>query len=307
VSPVIRAAPLEIGLFGKIPAERDFVRVNSGGLQQAGLDGWFQEGMEQVRRDRTSLPGEPTRFIFPAAGSRPFVGAFAPGQDALGRVFPVVVSAVCKPERGDFSLLPLRLAPFLDACAGLALGAQGLTALQLVNAVAALASSVPLAEPELGLDAVLARSSLSELCPAGVSSLQAAAYALTTALAACVQKREGSSSRVLTLDTQASSDGVRTFWLELLARNLGMQWPAVFWTSHRLLMALGPAPSAMLAYLADPDHKSTRRWPMHTLHAAAHARAVERLAPAQARMLTSGDPSLVQVLSTFSPLGANGT
>ena len=41
-----------VGLYGKIPAERDFVRINAGDFQQAGLDQWFAEGIECLHTER---------------------------------------------------------------------------------------------------------------------------------------------------------------------------------------------------------------------------------------------------------------
>jgi hypothetical protein len=71
VSQVVPAARCSGTFFGKIPAERDFVRVNAGAFLRAGLDRWFQEGVEQLQRERTHLPAEPAHFLLsPAAGAR---------------------------------------------------------------------------------------------------------------------------------------------------------------------------------------------------------------------------------------------
>jgi hypothetical protein len=107
---------------------------------------------------------------------------------------------------------------------------------------------------------------------------------------------------VLTLDCPAPSAGLQIFWLELVLRHLNGEMPSLFWSqaSGRLLIALGPAPSLMLAYLANPDHKSSRRWPLHTLSQTAHTNALEHLSPAQARVLASEETSLAEVLIAFS-------
>jgi hypothetical protein len=78
--------------------------------------------------------------------------------------------------------------------------------------------------------------------------------------------------------------------------------PSFFWTreSGRLLIALGPAPSLMLAYLADSEHKGSRRWPLRTLDPSARAKALEKLSPAQRRVLRNGDASLADVLQVFA-------
>lgn len=290
-----------MGLYGKIPAECDFVRVNAGAFLQAGLDRWFQEGVERLQRAR--LPEEPACFLLsPAAGLLPFVGVFAPGEDALGRAFPVVVlAALDQPPRADLSLLPLRLASFFEAAARLAAAAHELATGQLAAEIDTLASDVrPAAQT---LDGLLLRSSGADLCAALGGPCEAAAYALTTLVAACTQtktRQPESSARVLVLDCPAPTDELRTFWLELVQRRLDALMPSFLWTreSGRLLIALGPAPSLMLAYLADPDHKSSHRWPLRT--PIAHVDAMEKLSPSQRQVLAAGDASLADVLHVFS-------
>ena len=67
--------------------------------------------------------------------------------------------------------------------------------------------------------------------------------------------------------------------------------------SGRLLAALGPAPSLRLAYLADPDHKGTRRWPLRTSSQTARAGAKEMLSPSQRQVLAAQAASSADVLS----------
>jgi hypothetical protein len=281
------------------------VRVNAGAFVRAGLDAWFQDGMEQLRRERSQLPTGPTRFFLPMTGSRPIVGAFAPGQDALGRAFPVVISAVYEPLPGGLSLLPVQLAPFLDACSQLALDARDLTAIQLVAEVAGLSSRVHPAVPDAVLETILMKSKLSKLCPEGKLDIEAAAYGLATALAACAQERESAepSGRGLTLDVEAANDEVRAFWLEFMGQNLDMERPSAFWKCDRMLLALGLAPSCMLAYLADANHRSSHHWPLSNQKPEANRRALASLSQTQAGVLRSGDPSLLEILCGFSRRG----
>jgi len=292
-----------VAVYGKIPAAADFVRVNTGLFQRAGLDRWFQEGIEHLHRERTRLPAEPARFLlFSAQAAQPLVGAFAPGQDGLGRAFPVVVCADLPggSPGDDLSLAPLRFASLLDAAAGLAVAAQSLTAAELAARAAALSSGRPTASSCPSLSTLLGGASVSEIRTTGDP-----AYALTTLVAACAQARRakaGSPGRALTLDGQADSAAARAFWLELARRHLGAEQPSALWAQKngRLLIALGPAPSLVLAYWADPTHSSPRRWPLCTANAAARARALARLSPVQARLLARADASLADVLSAFS-------
>jgi len=132
VSQIALAVPCGVGFYGKIPVERDFVRINAGRFLQAGLDRWFQEAVEHLQR--APLPAQPACFLLSlAAGTQPFVGVLAPGADALGRAFPVVIfAALDQPRRADLSLLPLRLASFFEVSARLATAAHALATAQLL-------------------------------------------------------------------------------------------------------------------------------------------------------------------------------
>jgi hypothetical protein len=215
----------------------------------------------------------------------------------------VIFAALQPPPRADFPLLPLQFASFLEASAWLATTAHALTANRLVAEIAALASGLRPAVQVPDVNALLAQSDGSDLGAAAGGLPGAGAYALFTLMAACSQsKAPGSSARVLVLDCPAPSDGLRTFWSELVCRRLPAQMPSLLWTREtgRLLVALGPAPSLMLAYLADPEHKGSRRWPLRTLDPSACLNALEKLAPAQRRVLLAGDASLADVLQVFA-------
>jgi type VI secretion system ImpM family protein len=303
VSQVTAALPVAVGFFGKIPRERDFVRVNVGAFLRAGLDRWFQEGVEHLRGERTRLPAEPAGFLLsPAAGRPLFVGVFAPGEDALGRVFPAVVFAALD-QPPEISLLPLQLASFYEAGTRLASAAHGFTAGQVVAEIGALAAGLRPAVRALDSHALLVRSSGSDLRAAVGGTAEAAAYALTTLVAACAQARH-SPARVLVLDCPAPTDELRTFWLELVCRRLGDAGPMPSFLgtrdSGRLLVALGPAPSLMLAYLADPDHKGSRRWPLRPLDPKAGVNALQTLPGPERQALASGTASLADVLQLFA-------
>ena len=157
MSQVALPAPGPVGFCGKIPAERDFVRVNAGAFLRAGLDRWFQEGVEHLQG--AGLPAEPACFLLsPAASAQSFIGAFAPSADAIGRAFSVVIfAALEQPLCADVWLVPLRLASFLQAGARLATAAPTLTANQLVAEIGALASGFRAVVQMPDVSAMLAR------------------------------------------------------------------------------------------------------------------------------------------------------
>jgi hypothetical protein len=189
----------------------------------------------------------------------------------------------------------------------LATAARSLAMAQLAAEIDTLASGLAPAVPALDVNTLLVQSRLAELRAALGGLPEAAAYAVSTLRAACAQARAqppAASGRVLTLDCPAPTDGLRTFWLELVRRNLGaqVQAPSFLWTREtgRLLVALGPAPSLLLAYLANPDHKNSRLWPLCTANQTARVSAIEKLSTTQRQVVAAEDASLADLLSVFS-------
>ena len=295
-----------VGLYGKIPAERDFVRINAGDFQQAGMDQWFQQGIECLAGERIRLPEEAVHFLLVAPTGDAFVGGFRPGEDAVGRNFPLVISVRLE-ARKLLEALPLFssvFGPFFEAATTVAEAARGLSAQDLAAQVDWLKQTLEQSAPSLPLDELLAGSSFFELRVAIGGLKEGGAYALSTLATACEQsisKPPESAKQTITLECPTPTEGMRAFWLELIRRRLGAgaPTPSLLWTANRLLVTLGPAPPQVLAFLANPEHKSQRYWPLHTSSAAANEKAVAALAPAQSQLLASGQASLAGVLATF--------
>jgi type VI secretion system ImpM family protein len=295
-----------VGLYGKIPAERDFVRINAGELQQAGLDQWFAQGIEALHVERLHLPDEPVHFVLVAPTGDVFVGGFRPGEDAVGRNFPLVI-AVRLEARALLDALPLFpsvFGPFYDAATTVAEAARTLSTQDLAAQVDWLKQTLEQSAPSLPLDELLAGSSFFELRVAIGGLQEGGAYALSTLATACeqsVSKPPESAKQTITVDCPTPTDGMRSFWLELIRRRIGRgaMTPSVMWTSTRMLISLGPAPAQMLAYLANPEHKSQRYWPLRTSNVAANEKAVQALPPALSQLMASGQASLAGVLATF--------
>jgi len=296
-----------VGLYGKIPAERDYVRINAGDFQHAGMDQWFQQGGECLHADRIVLPDEAANFLLAAPNGDTFVGTFRPGEDGVGRNFPLVISVRLEARKlvDALPLLPTVFGPFFEAGATVAEAARGLTAQDLASQVDWLKETLGHTADSLPLDALLAGSSFFELRVAVGGLKDGAAYAMHTLASACeqaVSKPAESAKQTVTLDCPTPTDGMRAFWLELIRRRLGSAatTPSLMWTASRLLVALGPAPAQMLAFLANPEHKASRYWPLRTNNIAANEKAVQSLAPAQVQLLEGGEVSLAGVLAGFS-------
>ncbi|NJK31395.1 MAG: type VI secretion system-associated domain-containing protein [Deltaproteobacteria bacterium] len=59
-----------VGLFGKTPSQRDFVRVNIGAPVVGALDQWLRESVMTLPELRAHLPPEPLPFVFRAPTAR---------------------------------------------------------------------------------------------------------------------------------------------------------------------------------------------------------------------------------------------
>jgi type VI secretion system protein ImpM len=296
-----------VGVYGKIPAQADFVRVNVGELTRLGMDRWFQEAHEVVHAERSRLPDEPAFFAIAPSGARAvLLGAMVPGQDAVGRTFPVIVfAALDLAVATDFPLVPQSYARFYEGAAALLQNAATMTSADLhAQAQGLSADLVPerLADPI----SLLRREHAAPLGLALGGLPHGAAYAFRTLLTGCERARSASHapSGVVTVDGPAPTDASRLLWLELIRRRLGWRdaIPSFVWTareSSRLLVSLGPPATGLLAFLANSRHKSGRFWPLSTDVESALDQAVVALTPDQRRVLES-PATLADLLAVFA-------
>jgi type VI secretion system ImpM family protein len=295
-----------VGVYGKVAAQADFVRINVGELTRLGMDRWFQDAHEVVHSERSRLPDEPAFFVLAPSGARAvLLGAMVPGQDAVGRSFPVIVFAVLDAAAAtDFPLLPQAYGQFFEAAAALLQGAAHMTAADLGAQVQSLNG---LLQPERTADVVslLRREHAAPLGLALGGLPHGAAYAFRTLITGCDRARSAAhaQSGVVTVDGPSPTETARLLWLELIRRRLGWRdaIPSFMWTareSARLLVSLGPPASGILAFLANPRHKSGRFWPLRTDVDSALDQAVASLAPEQRRVLES-PATLADLLAAF--------
>jgi type VI secretion system ImpM family protein len=297
-----------VGVYGKIPAQADFARCNVADLTRLGLDRWFQEAHEVVHSERSRLPEEPTYFALAPAGSRAVVlGALVPGQDAVGRTFPVIAFAALDAAAVvEFPLIPHSYAAFFEGAAALLQGAATMTAADLGAQAQTLASTLT---PGNTADVVslLRREQVAPLGLALGGLPHGAAYALRTLLTACERARSAANatSGVVTVDGPSPTDAARLLWLEVIRRKLGWRdaIPSFLWTrrdSARLLVSLGPPATGLLSFLSNARHKSGRFWPLRTDVDSALDAALASLVGDQRRVLESPAATLADVLGAFS-------
>jgi len=299
-----------VGVYGKIRSQPDFLRANAGEFSQAGLDLWFQEGVESLRTDRTNLPDEPTGFVLkPAASQDVFVGGFAPSADAAGRFFPLVVfRKLFEPDFVEmFPSLAVAQDSFVKAAGVVASTGSCLSSSELLQRVEAL--SVSTTDDSRGRG--LAEESAQPLFAAldGVSA--AVGYALRTFTTACDQSAKmestgpGMGKAVITVDAPAPTPQVREFWLEMARQRLRgrASLPSFFWTdgpAGRLLVAFGQSSTSTLSYLANPRHRAARFWPLRTEMPGAMEQAMNALTVNQRRDLENPRVTLGDLASAFA-------
>jgi type VI secretion system protein ImpM len=111
----------EVGLFGKLPARGDFVRLGLPGSFVAPWDAWLQRGLS-ASRERMGAEWLPAfleapvwRFALPpgVCGEGAVVGLIMPSVDRVGRYFPLTLAAVFAPGVGPEDAA---VGPWLDAC-----------------------------------------------------------------------------------------------------------------------------------------------------------------------------------------------
>jgi type VI secretion system protein ImpM len=289
-----------VGIFGKLPAQGDFFRLNVADPAAQGLVVWLQEAIEPVYRARLALPQQPVRFLFrvPSAESA-LVGVMVASVDKVGRVFPLCGFATlpARPLATAFPALAGALRPFLDAVQALLEAASGLAGdalaararelaapgLAELSAAAELARRVAADEPA----AELVRRLFGDL-PQG-----AAAYALSTLDAATRPLRAREPARAaLALDCPAERDVDGWAWLELVRRSLAWSLPPpFFWTAGapgRMVVSLGAPGPAVLVHLCDPAHPGPKIWPLRTSQAPAIDAARKNVPPAALGVLDGG-------------------
>lgn len=95
---------MRCGLFGKLPAKRDFVAVAAPRAFLRLLEPWLERGLAETRK---RLPSEEWAQAFASAPAwrfwlseemchKPVLGAIVPSMDACGRLFPLTLFCVAE-------------------------------------------------------------------------------------------------------------------------------------------------------------------------------------------------------------------
>ena len=295
------------GLYGKIPAQGDFLRANVVDPTAVEFSRWLEEAQEGMYRTGAALPALPVCFVHVLPQARTaVVGALLPSRDAVGRVFPF--AAFLPVDAGQlarsYPRAPLACSMFLGEVARLARDAATLAGPAVLERVQALPLPGPadwaladeLTERLLDQPARGLLASLGEL-PSGP------AYGLRTFVAACSGEAAELPARArVVLECPLAGEGPAV-WLELARRVLRWRSPPPFlWTEAqppRLLISLGAPPPSVLGLLARPDPRSNLVWPLRTAQRNAAEAALAALSPDQRTAVSAPDRTLRQLFTAF--------
>lgn len=301
-----------VGLFGKIPAQGDFVRINNSDPAAQGFDPWCQEALAALTRSGGSLPADPVYFLYRTnSASNVLVGAMVPSEDKVGRRFPLSIFALV--DAGSlgprFSGMPVAYSAFLEATTMLLADASTLSLAELGTRLAALPLPGPVEHQQADdicrrtLEGTSGRELLERLFIDLERGQQY--YAFSTMVSACMQFRGQEPPRAsIVVDCPVAVDVDLFAWLELARRLL--QWrtpPAFVWTESeipRLLLSLGSPPPNVLSFLVNPNSESQRLWPLVTQRPEAIHAAMAGMPPHQRSILDDPGARLEALIAALS-------
>lgn len=300
-----------VGVYGKIPAQGDFVRINASDPAAQSLDVWIQESLEALSRVGAEPPSEPVYFMHQGTGHGVLIGVMLRSGDRVGRVYPLTVFARVDPSTlgGAFSGFPTAYSVFLQDAARLALDLDRVDASLL--AVRARALRVP--SPAEVAQAGMVCQHVLNVTPAGEIARRlfgetlpgSHVYAFKTVVDACDTTRARPPRVPITLDCPIASDVDLFTWLELCRRRLmgtGLL-PTCVWREQgasRMLVSLGAAQGSMMRYLVQSDAQATQLWPLVTARPEAIEAALHNLAPHHRQALEAPAVPLETLLSTLA-------
>lgn len=302
-----------VGIYGKIPAQGDFVRINATDEAAQALDLWLQESLESLARAGLELPTGITCFVHHRLDpSMPvIVGAMCPSRDRVGRVYPLTVFVRVDPAwiasrfpgvavaYGLFLRDATRILHDLGRADGQLLGAwarqlRGPNAHELAAADGVCRQS---------LDGIASGSVLSRLFGDPARGLRY--HAFRTALEACDATRARASRTPISLACPIGADVDLFTWLELARRRLHGSGivPTVVWREDaeaQAIVTLGPAAPTMLRHLAQPTETASALWPLRAERAESVVQSAAALAPHHRAALDRFDLPLEILLGTLS-------
>ncbi|EDM78071.1 hypothetical protein PPSIR1_23679 [Plesiocystis pacifica SIR-1] len=309
-----------VGLFGKTPSQRDFVRVNIGSQVVRALDEWLRESVMSLPALRAHLPPEPVPFVFRGPNNvGVLVGVMVGSQDGVGREFPLAVFHHIDgaAHARNFAGIPRAYGGFIQAASDLLTRVDTADPSHLPWMLEQLPQPTPAqvsAALEQGWQQLLAISAdelLDRLfCrptgnPEGDRWTDDHIYGLGMVLTACYRVAGQAPRSVgVTLDCPVTADSELVFWLDLCRRVLGWTAPPSFmWSQrqYRMLLTLGSPGSKLLGVLGTPGTFDQSIWPVVPDDEEQVARGANLLLPQQRQVIDRPGQSGAALLDGIAP------
>jgi type VI secretion system protein ImpM len=279
-----------VGLYGKTPAQPDYVMANLTDPVSLALTEWIDRGCQDLAAAGFPFPPYCVRFVFTAPTlSTAAVGVIGPSQDQIGRRFPIAifhtisVSTVLR----SLAAIAVSYAVFYGEASLLLGEIPNLSQHDLFERYRALRPPTQGQIAEAGKDAgqALVEAGAGDFARRLFGDLAQGKqnYAFNTFMIAASDAAKNPAATAPTvLDCPVDVDIDLLAWLDLAQRVLGWrdQAPSFFWAVEpkpRLLIALGSAPKQIVRYLADPAYSSSKLWPLWTDRTEAIADATAQL------------------------------
>ena len=310
-----------VGLFGKTPAARDFVRVNIGTPVVRALDDWLRESVMTLPSIRAHLSPEPLRFIFRAPNNQGhLIGVMKGSQDGVGREFPLAIFHHLdgRAHAGDWAGLPRGYGHFFNKAAELLeffdrvdlnYVSDHLDRLPVPTQQDVLASLqatwqtlMQISADEL-LDRLFSRPTGN---PEGDRWTDDHIYGIGMLLNGCYRAagRPPRGGQAITLDCPVTSDAELVFWLELARRIL--RWdspPSLIWSQwqYRMLLILGSPGPKLLGVLGTPGTFDDQIWGLIADDEEVCARGGRLLTPQQRAAIDHPGQSGASLVDSIAP------
>jgi type VI secretion system protein ImpM len=309
-----------VGLFGKTPAARDFVRVNIGTPAVRAFDEWLRESVMTLPSLRAHLPPEPLPFLFRAPNDAGFlIGVMRGSQDGVGREFPLAIFHHLdgRAHAHDWAALPKAYATFIAAASDLLdrVDSTDFANLPWMLEQLPVPSDAAIGQAWHANWQALSHISADELLdrlfsrptgnPEGDRWTDDHIYGIGMLLNGCY-RAAGRPPRgpAITLDCPVTSDAELLFWLELARRIL--RWPSppsFMWSQrqYRMLLILGTPGPKLLGVLGTPGTFDDQIWPLIADDEEVAARGARLLTPQQRAAIDRPGQSGASLLDGIAP------
>ncbi|MCA9684667.1 MAG: type VI secretion system-associated protein TagF [Myxococcales bacterium] len=310
-----------VGLFGKTPSQRDFVRVNIGTQVVRDFDEWLRESVMTLPSFRAHLPPEPLPFLFRAPGGHGFlIGLMRGSADGVGREFPLAVFHHLDGDAHAFNWpgLPRAYAGFMAAANELLDRVDSTDPghlpwlLEQLPVPDAQAVNYAFEQSWLSLAHISADEILDRLFsrptgnPEGDRWTDDHIYGIGMMLNACyrVAGHPPRAGGGISLDCPVTSDPELVFWLELARRVLRWRSPPSFmWSQrqYRMVLVLGTPGPKLLGVLGTPGTFDEQIWPLIADDEEQVARGARLLTPQQRASIDRPGQSGAMLIDGIAP------